>query len=192
MKIGIDVDNVISDFNEKLLKAYIKHDKRVRGSGIVNENASYIRHGMFDWSKEEEDAFYHANIERIAKKLKVKSGVRRYVNKLRRGGHYICIITGRNNGEYTDAYGMTREWLDKHHVRYDELILTDVYKRDEKAICCVENGMDVMLDDSVDICRCCVEKGIKTYLMDTPYNKYADMERVCDFKDFYNRIKAMN
>ena len=57
MKIGIDIDNVISNFNEKLLKAYIEHDKKLRNTGIINKNVPYIRNGMFDWTDEEEKLF---------------------------------------------------------------------------------------------------------------------------------------
>ena len=39
MKIGIDIDNVISNFNDELLKEYIIHDKEINGNGIVNKNA---------------------------------------------------------------------------------------------------------------------------------------------------------
>lgn len=69
MKIGIDVDNCISNFDDTLLKEYLKHDKELRNAGIVNENAEYLRRGMFDWT-EEEKSFYNANIEEFAKKLK--------------------------------------------------------------------------------------------------------------------------
>ena len=58
MNIGIDIDNVISNFDEELLKEYIEHDKELRNSGIINPNAKYIRNGMFDWSKEEDETFY--------------------------------------------------------------------------------------------------------------------------------------
>ena len=43
-----------------------------RNTGIINQNAEYIRRGMFDWSEDEEKSFYRGNIERIAKDLKVK------------------------------------------------------------------------------------------------------------------------
>lgn len=43
MRIGIDIDNVISNFNETLLNEYLLHDKRLRNSGIINKNAEYIR-----------------------------------------------------------------------------------------------------------------------------------------------------
>ena len=30
MKIAVDIDNVLSNFNEMLLKAFLKHDKKLR------------------------------------------------------------------------------------------------------------------------------------------------------------------
>ena len=63
MRIGIDIDNVISNFNEALLNEYIKHDKELRNTGIINKAAEYIRRGMFDWTKAEEQDFYQNNIE---------------------------------------------------------------------------------------------------------------------------------
>ena len=68
MKIGIDIDNVLSKFNESLLEEFLIEDKNKRNSGIVNNNL-YITRGMFDWSKEETDEFYNNNIERIATNL---------------------------------------------------------------------------------------------------------------------------
>lgn len=50
MRIGIDIDNVISSFDNELLKEYLKHDKELRNTGIINKNAPYIRNGMFDWT----------------------------------------------------------------------------------------------------------------------------------------------
>lgn len=35
MRIGIDIDNVISSFDNGLLKEYLKHDKKLRNSGII-------------------------------------------------------------------------------------------------------------------------------------------------------------
>ena len=63
MKIGIDIDNCISNFDDVLLKEYLKHDKELRNTGIINENPEYLRIGMFDWTDEEEKRFYNENIE---------------------------------------------------------------------------------------------------------------------------------
>lgn len=109
MRIGIDIDNVISNFNEVLLNEYLLHDKELNNNGIINKNADYIRKGMFDWSSEEEESFYKNNIERIAKSLTVIDGAKEYIDKLKADGYFIYIITGRDNGEYTDPYNMTKE-----------------------------------------------------------------------------------
>ena len=190
MRIGIDIDNVISNFNEELLNEYLIYDKKLRNKGIINENADYIRRGMFDWSEDEEINFYRSNIERIAKNLKVKDGAKEYIDKLRADGHYICIITGRDNGEYQEPYNMTKKWLDDNFIKYHNLILTNAYKNDKhgKTEKCIENNIDIMIDDSVNICRDCIENNITTLLMDTPYNKKVDMPRVYNWEEIYEYI----
>ncbi len=49
MRIGVDIDNVLSNFDEVLLNDHLNHDKELRNNGIVNNNV-YIRK-KFDWSE---------------------------------------------------------------------------------------------------------------------------------------------
>lgn len=191
MHIGIDIDNVISNFNEKLLEEYIKHDKELRNKGIVNPYAKYIRNGMFDWSNEEENIFYKENIERIVKNLNVIDGAKEYIDKLKQDGYKIYIITGRDNDDYINPFNFTKEWLDKHNIYYDKLILTNAYKNEQngKSSKCIENNVEIMIDDSVNICQDCVMNGITTLLMDTPYNRYEkNITRVNNWKEIYEYI----
>lgn len=188
MKIGIDIDNVISNFNDTLLTEYLLHDKELRNSGIINKNANYIRKGMFDWNENEETNFYKNNIERTAKKLGVIEGAKEYIDKLHDDGHIIYIITGRDNGEYTEPYNMTKKWLEDNNIYYDDLILTDAYDKHAKTKQCLEHNIDIMIDDSVSICSDCVENGITTILMDTPYNRYSNIQRVKSWKEFYRYV----
>jgi len=192
MRIGIDIDNVVSNFNENLLEEYMQHDKELRNTGIINVEADYIRRGMFDWTEKEEREFYKNNIERIARNLKVKEDAKKYIDKLKNDGHYICIITGRDNGEYKEPYNMTKEWLDSNFIKYDKLILTDAYDKKEKSIKCLENNIDIMIDDSVGNCKSCIQNNIKTFLMDTPYNRFADITRVNSWKEFYEVVSNMS
>ncbi len=190
MRIGIDIDNVISNFNEMLLETYLIHDKELRNTGIINPNAKYIRTGMFDWSNEEELSFYKDNIEGIAKKLKVKEKAKEYIDRLHSDGHLIYIITGRDNGEYSEPYNMTKKWLDENNIYYDNLILTDAYDMHAKSLECLKNDIDIMIDDSVRICSDLITSGITTILMDTPYNRKINIKRVKNWEEFYEFVST--
>lgn len=190
MRIGIDIDNVISNFNEMLLETYLIHDKELRNTGIINPNAKYIRTGMFDWSNEEELSFYKDNIECIAKKLKVKEKAKEYIDRLHSDGHLIYIITGRDNGEYSEPYNMTKKWLDENNIYYDNLILTDAYDIHAKSLECLKNDIDIMIDDSVRICSDLITSGITTILMDTPYNRKINIKRVKNWEEFYEFVSS--
>ena len=190
MNIGIDIDNVISNFNEVLKQEFLEHDKKLRNTGIINPN-KHMTEGMFDWTDEELLPYYLENIERIAQNLDVKEGAKEYIEKLKEDGHTIVIITGRDNGEYSDPYSMTKKWLKEKGIEYDKLILTDAYKNNKHAKTekCFENNIDIMIDDSKRNCRDCIENNITTLLMDTPYNRTEkDIIRVNNWKEIYEFI----
>ena len=188
MNIGIDIDNVLSNFDEELLKEFMAHDKELRNSGIVNKDA-YITRGMFDWSKDEFNDFYYKNIERIAKNLRVIDEAPEYIKKLREKGYNIYIISGRDNGEYSNPYKMTKEWLEKYDIQYDKLILTDTFDSSEKAKVCLENNISIMIDDSSRILLEVDKTKVTALLMDTPYNKKVDsLRRVYNWKEIYEFI----
>lgn len=193
MKIGIDIDNCISNFDDTLLKEYLKHDRELRNTGIINENPEYLRRGMFDWTKEEEEEFYNANIENFARKLQAIEGASYYIKKLKQDGHEIYIITGRDNGEYKNPQKLTEEWLNKYDIVYDKLIFTNAYNKHEKTEVCIKNGIDLMIEDSTKITLDLVNHGIKVYTMNTRYNqKQQGLDRVSRWKEIYERISNSN
>ena len=187
MNIGIDIDNVISNFNEMLIKEFLIHDKELRGTGIINPKL-FVTRGMFDWNEKEIYEFYNANIERIAKNLGIIENAPEYINKLKAEGHKIYIITGRDNGEYSNPYKMTRDWLKKYNINYDELLLTNAYNSSEKAIVCLGKDIDIMIDDSTHVCNSVKQYDIEALLMDTDFNKQYIGTRVYNWKEIYEFI----
>ena len=188
MNIGIDIDNVISNFNNSLLDEFLKHDKKIRNKGIINKHADYISRGMFDWTKKEIDDFYYNNIERIAQNLDLIPEAKEYIDKIKDSGNNIYIITGRDNGNYSNPYKMTEDWLKKHDIYYDKLILTNSYNHSEKAKVCIKYNIDIMIDDSIRTCEYCIKNNITTLLMNTDYNKNSDIVRVNSWKEIYEYI----
>ena len=191
MKIGIDIDNVISNFNDELLKEYLKHDKELRNTGIINKDV-FIRYGMFDWTEKEETEFYKNSIERIAIKLKPIHRATETIKKLKEDGNEIIIISRRNNGEYNNPYKLTEEWLAKYNIVYDKLILTNAYKKKEKANVCKENNIDIMIEDSTQTAVNIEKVGTKVLFMNTRYNKNNEnFEKVSNWKEIYSKISKL-
>lgn len=191
MKIGIDIDNVISNFNDELLKEYLKHDKELRNTGIINKDV-FIRYGMFDWTEKEETEFYKSNIERIAIKLKPIHRATETIKKLKKDGNEILIISGRNNGEYNNPYKLTEGWLAKYNIVYDKLILTNAYNKEEKANVCKENNIDIVIEDSTQTAVNIEKVGTKVLFMNTRYNKNNEnFEKVSNWKEIYAKISSM-
>lgn len=192
MRIGIDIDNVISSFDNSLLKEYLEHDKKLRNTGIVNERVYNIRNGMFDWSEEEENEFYITNIERIASNLEIINDADKFINRLLEDGNEIYIISGRDNGEYKDPYDMTKKWLAKNNILYTKLILTNAYDSHAKTVECLNNKIDIMIEDSTRICVDLKENGINVLMMNTRFNQNdVDIERVSSWQEIYSKISAM-
>ena len=189
MRIGIDIDNCISNFDDVLLEEYLKHDKELRNTGIINDKPYHITVGMFDWSKEENDEFYYNNIQRIAMSLKPLNNAKEVIDKLKADGNEIYIITSRDNGEYINPEKMTREWLEKYDIYFDKLILTG---RHEKGPICKENNIDIMIEDSIKNCEDIENNGVKCYIMDTRYNKHETrFERVKRWNEIYSKISKL-
>lgn len=144
---------------------------------------------MFDWSEDEEKIYYQNNIERIATKFKPIKDCSKYIKKLRNLGHSIYIISGRDNGEYSDPYNMTINWLKKYDIEYDKLILTNAYQHQEKADYCIENHIDIMIDDSTHVCEKCLESNIECILFETPYNKNENrFKKVSNWQEIYEFV----
>lgn len=189
MKIGIDIDNCISNFDDVLLEEYLKHDKELRNTGIINDKPHHITVGMFDWSKEENDEFYYNNIQRIAMSLKPLNNAKEVIDKLKADGNEIYIITSRDNGEYINPEKMTREWLEKYDIYFDKLILTGRY---EKGPACKENNIDIMIEDSIKNCEDIENNGVKCYIMNTRYNQEETrFERVKRWNEIYSKISKL-
>ena len=189
MRIGLDIDNVISNFDKKLFEEFSKEDKNKRNKGIINKDGNWIK-DMFDWSQEEIDEFFQKNMQEFAKDLEVLKDAKKYMDKLLKEGHQLYLITHRAYPHYTKPYEVTEEWLKKNKINYTKLILSeDVDKSKE----CKEYNIDVMFDDSRRNVRFLLDSGVKTYLMKTDYNmRHLDgLNIVNDWKEIYEVINNM-
>lgn len=189
MRIGLDIDNVISDFDRTIYEEFLKEDKKKRNRGIVHPDGRWIKY-LFDWTKEESEAFFHEHMQEIAKRLEVRTDAKKYMDKLLERGHSLYLISHRAYPDYIDPFLVTKDWLKKNDIYYTDLVLT---KSTDKSDECKELDIDVMFDDVVSNCKCLIASGIKCYLMETEYNvkEKSEIDSVRDWKDLYETILSL-
>ncbi len=189
MRIGLDLDNVVSDFDAGILEAFFIEDKNKRNSGIVNPNGRWIKH-LFDWTNDEVEEFFNNNMERISLKLKPRKGAKKYMNKLLSEGHELYIISNRVYPHYKNPYNNTKKWLEDNDINYTRLVLSESNNKTKE---CIENSIDIMFDDGVSNCTFLLDGGINCYLMETKFNAKhkGDMLFVRDWEDLYEVVRNM-
>ena len=190
MKIGLDIDNVIADFDKKLLVECKKEDRKKRNSGIVNPNAGSVSL-LFDWSKEERINFFANNMENFAAELEPRKNVKKYMELLLQEGHELYLISNRIFPDYKYPEKTTKTWLQKYNIPYTKLIFS---KSIDKSRECIENNIDIMFDDSVRNCKKLQSSNIPVCMVTTKlnYTHRGYLPYVRNFKELYERVKDMN
>lgn len=168
MNIGIDIDNTITEVQDELNKAAyeyaIKLGKNIKDAqnsleDIKNNGDTYKK--KFQFSYEELKYFLKDIQEEITNKANPRDKAVETINKLRKEGHKIIIITARDSEFHDDPYLLSKNWLDKNNIEYDKLI---VNAREKGTICKNEN-IDLFIDDQLNNCLDVSKEGIRVIRM---------------------------
>ena len=189
MRIGLDIDNVITDFDKKMLDEFLKEDKNKRNKGIINPKGNWIK-DFFDWSVDEVNDFFNKSMEGFAIHLEPRKDAKYYMDKLLNDGHSLYLISHRVYPHYLHPYETTTKWLEDNNINYTKLILSEDTNKTKE---CKENNIDVMFDDGRINCRQLQENNVNCYLMATEYNKRNsdDLKIVNDWEELYEVINKM-
>ena len=148
MRIGLDIDNVIADFDKEVLKELTKEDVNKRNKGIINPKERYVSF-FFDWSLDEIRDFYAENMEKMAKKFELREDVKYYMDKLLAEGHELYLITNRVYPDYKEPETTTINWLKEKNINYTKIIFAESRDKSKE---CIENNIDIMFDDDIGNC----------------------------------------
>jgi len=174
MIIGLDLDDTITNSSDIFIK-YAKEYNDINNI-IYNINTNeFNQKKAFGWNKEQQNEFSNLYLEKILLEATPKKNAVEVINKLYKNGNKIIIITARQNNENIDMYELTKKWLDKYNIKYNELIIESCNKR----IDCIKNGVNLFVD--VDIYN---NLKIPLLMFSTNYNKsYKYIERVNNWNE---------
>lgn len=181
MNIGIDIDDTINNMHNIILKKGIEFNKREKINFKINPNLWDLKKA-FGWDEFTVSKFLDETLEEACYKAETKENAVGVINKLKIEGNKIIIITSRTT---KNAYEISEKWLKQKNINFDKLIVGATDKR--KA--CLENEIDVFIDDNVEFCNNVLTTKAKVLLFDSPCNQNeTELKRVYSWDEIYKEI----
>lgn len=187
MRIGIDIDDTLINVKEELKDAALKYakslGKKVKDTNNVVDkgNDGNIYQQIYGFNYEELKYFLGPIQESITSKALPRKGSVDVVKKFHDEGNEIYIITARDKEFHDAPYKQSKEWLNRNGIYFDKLI---VNARD-KAKVCLENGIDLLIDDNIDNCLQVRNCGIEAIMIGEETSRevvtFADWDAICNF-----------
>ena len=191
MRIGIDIDGVLTDIEQWQLDCGGKFFSKLNKS-VVNKDGYEITE-IFNVSDELDSQFWNEYLYEYVTKEPSRKYASEVIKKLKDSGNEIYIITARylTDRNTEDGQRMRQiviDWLKQQNIIYDEII----FAPEDKLQICLENNIDVMIEDKVAN----IEK-ISTRLpvicFHAGYNKHCkndNIYRAYTWYDIYNLING--
>lgn len=194
MKIGIDIDNTLTEVQDELNKAAFDYaislGKKIENSDIPMEeieNNGDTYKKKFQFSYEELKYFLKDIQENITNNASPRENVKEVIDKLKEKGHEIYIITARDSEFHDDPYKLSKDWLDKNKIYYDKLI---VNARKKSSVCKLEK-IDLLIDDQLNNCLDVSNVGIQAIMITDKKYEYNQIIQLKEWNEIYNYINEM-
>ncbi len=191
MRIGIDIDGVLTDIEQWQLDYGSKFFSNINKS-VINKDGYEISE-IFKVPDELDSQFWHEYLYEYVTKEPSRKFADEVIKKLKDNGNEIYIVTARylTDRDTEDGNNMRKiviEWLKQQNIIYDKII----FAPEDKLQICLENNIDVMIEDKVEN----IEK-ISTKLpvicFHAGYNKQCKKDniyRAYTWYDIYNLING--
>ena len=194
MKIGIDLDGVVI-YSETTFRTY----EEIYDMDILKQNNLVDRtepkfQARYNWNAEQQKDFCKRYFLQVSKESNLMSGFMATYNRLKKQGHEFVVITAR--GLLPDGTFMKEMEDDAKRVLNENGILFDKYYwgQKDKLEVCLEENIDIMIDDDWKIIKKLSDNSVKTlYFRDTNLKKLEETEcirEVNNWGDIYRKINS--
>lgn len=133
---------------------------------------------------------YYEDFERMVKN-KDKDIVKEVIQKLLDKENEIYLITarGENLEFFRGSEKVTKEFLEYNNIKYTNIIFNAI----DKAQLCIDNQIDLMIDDSIEHCEAVKNIGIKSIVFTSNVNKNipTTVERVNNWLELEDKLNNM-
>lgn len=190
MNIGIDIDGVLTNYGRQIIDYGTKMCIE-EGWPINIDIDEYLEENAFNWNKEQAYKFTDRYFIKYLIQCPVREFAPEIIEKLRKEGDKIFLITARNDEEMPKEYygkmkPLTKKWLTNQNIKYDK-----IFFEKEKLKLCIDNNIDVMIEDSPQNIQN-ISKQIKVIKFDCRYNKEVYNENITIAYSWYHIYDIIN
>lgn len=191
MRIGIDIDGVLTDIEQWQLdyggKYFSKYNK-----SVINKDGYEIA-TIFQVDDNLDSQFWNEYLYEYVTKEPSRKFASEVIKKLKGDGNEIYIVTARyltdrNTKEGQQMREIVVKWLDEQEIYYDKI----VFSPEDKLEDCKKNNIDIMIEDKVENINN-VSTAIPVICFHAGYNKECkgqNIYRAYNWYDIYNLING--
>lgn len=190
MNIGIDVDGVLLDFEERFRYKAEIFDYLEKKNNKVKDKESYIIEEKYNWSEYDWNIFAKKYLIKLSKDSNIIPGVKEVINLLKIDGHKLFIISARGT-EFEDMITIVSEKFEKENLKFDKYY----WKTKNKLEIIQKEKIDIMIDDNPNICKRLSNDNVKTIYFRNAYGKKLEenqyLKEVKNWGEIYRYIQEI-
>lgn len=192
MNIGVDIDGVILDFQDRI-RAYAEwYDLEIFKKNGPKKKDEIKVWKRYDWNDDNVKTFVDETFIKVAKECQAIPFSKEILSKLKEDNNNIIIITTRGDFAGEEMIEIAKEQLELAGIKYDRIY----WNAPNKAEICKKEKIDFMIDDYADICEQLVNSEIRTIYFRAKDNRKLKenyyLKEVSNWVEIYRFIKETN
>lgn len=175
LNIGIDLDNTICNTEESIKRYERKYlnDNNITAEMLWNDNYYKVD-------------FLSKHLYNIYKNAIVKEDAIKVINDLSINNK-IYIITARSNNFVDNIEELIKDYLNDNIIKYDMIIINS----GDKLQACLDNKIDIMIDDSYYNYGVLKDNNIKCILLDDKKRYLDNIDRVSNWSEIEDILSVV-
>ena len=190
MNIGIDVDGVLIDFEERFRYKAEMFDFLERNNVEIKDKNSYVIEEKYNWDGNDWNKFADKYLIQLTKESNLIPGAKEVFNLLKNDNHKLYLISARGS-ELDDMITIINEKLKKEGLIFDKYF----WKIKNKLEVVNNENVDVMIDDNPNTCKKLADGKVKTMYFRNAYgeklNESQYLIEVKNWGEIYRYIKRI-
>lgn len=155
MRIAVDIDDTLN-IVDRLGRAQAYITRKQLPFRIADERSNWFAK-VFDWTDEDVLQFMREGGISAFTEAEARPGAREALTRWRADGNEIVILTSRHKEWFGNPVSLSRDWMEKRKLPYDEIV-AEIW---DKGKYCAEHGISILVDDNPEILRAAHRLGVK-------------------------------